>query len=105
MATTAQLRRLWSPVCKFEKRTLTLHSGARITVNAATTDAWKAIDELKIPGQDATEKLRNLMGEPNSPDRVYQYTRAMENARDAIAALMEAAKVEHGEEESGPDTG
>ncbi len=46
MATTTQLRRLWSPVCKFEKRTLTLHSGARITVNAATTDAWKAIDAI-----------------------------------------------------------
>lgn len=44
MATTAQLRKMWSPACTCRTTTITLHSGARITVNAGCVEAFKALD-------------------------------------------------------------
>ncbi len=44
----------------------------------------------------ATRAVRNLIQDEGGT-RVYHYTTAMEQARDAIAVLMEAAQVEHGD--------
>jgi len=43
--TTAQIRRLWDPPCDFEKRNLTLHSGATLHgLNLAVVEAFQALD-------------------------------------------------------------
>ena len=44
MATTSQLRQLWAPACSCKTTTVTLHSGARITVNTGCVEAFKALD-------------------------------------------------------------
>ena len=46
MASTSQLRKLWAPACNFNMTTLTLHSGARITINSACVEAYKALDGI-----------------------------------------------------------
>jgi hypothetical protein len=45
MRTTAEIRRLWDPPCEFEKRSLTLYSGATLQgLNAAAFEAFQALD-------------------------------------------------------------
>jgi peptidoglycan hydrolase-like protein with peptidoglycan-binding domain len=45
MRTTAQLRRLWDPPCEFERRSLTLYSGATLQgLNAIAFEAFQALD-------------------------------------------------------------
>lgn len=45
MRTTAEIRRLWDPPCEFEKRNLTLHSGATLNgLNVAVVEAFQALD-------------------------------------------------------------
>ncbi len=46
MRTTSQLRSLWSPACSVPLTTLTLHSGARISVAKAAGEAFRAIDAV-----------------------------------------------------------
>lgn len=46
MRTTSQLRSLWSPACTAPLTTLTLHSGARISVANAAAEAFRAIDAV-----------------------------------------------------------
>lgn len=45
MRRTSKLRRVWDPPCKFERRSLTLHSGASLNgLNAAAFEAFQALD-------------------------------------------------------------
>jgi peptidoglycan hydrolase-like protein with peptidoglycan-binding domain len=44
MRTTSELRRLWTPACQCELTVLQLHSGARVSVARATSEAFRAID-------------------------------------------------------------
>jgi peptidoglycan hydrolase-like protein with peptidoglycan-binding domain len=44
MRTTSDLRRLWTPACQCELTVLLLHSGARVSVAKATSEAFRAID-------------------------------------------------------------
>ncbi|HEX6299660.1 MAG TPA: peptidoglycan-binding protein, partial [Acidimicrobiia bacterium] len=44
---TSEIRRLWNPPCEFEKRSLTLHSGASLRgLNAAVYEAFQALDSV-----------------------------------------------------------
>jgi peptidoglycan hydrolase-like protein with peptidoglycan-binding domain len=44
---TSELRRLWKPACEFEKRTLTMHSGARLSgLNVKVFEAFQALDAI-----------------------------------------------------------
>ncbi len=44
MLPTEELRAVWGPPCQFRKATITLHSGARLTVDARAVEAFQAID-------------------------------------------------------------
>ena len=44
MRTTSELRRMWAPACQVDMNVLLLHSGARITVAKAASEAFRAID-------------------------------------------------------------
>jgi peptidoglycan hydrolase-like protein with peptidoglycan-binding domain len=44
MRTTSELRRMWAPACQCELTVLQLHSGARVSVAKATSEAFRAID-------------------------------------------------------------
>lgn len=45
--TTAQIRKLWSPPCDFERRNLTLYTGATLNgLNVAVYEAFQALDGL-----------------------------------------------------------
>lgn len=45
MRRTSELRRVWDPPCEFERRSLTLHSGASLNgLNAAAFEAFQALD-------------------------------------------------------------
>lgn len=46
MRSTSELRSLWSPPCSAPLTTLTLHSGARISVANAAAEAFRAIDAV-----------------------------------------------------------
>lgn len=46
MRTTSQLRSLWSPACGVPLTTLTLHSGARISVAKGAAEAFRALDAV-----------------------------------------------------------
>lgn len=44
---TSDLRRLWTPACQFEKRSLTMHSGARLSgLNVKVFEAFQALDAV-----------------------------------------------------------
>ncbi len=43
---TSELRKLWAPACKRAMQTVTLHSGARITIAKECVEAFKAIDSI-----------------------------------------------------------
>lgn len=44
---TKELRKLWTPACQFEKRTLTMHSGASLSgLNVKVFDAFQALDAV-----------------------------------------------------------
>ncbi len=43
---TTELRKLWAPACKRAMQTVTLHSGARITIAKDCVEAFKAIDSI-----------------------------------------------------------
>jgi peptidoglycan hydrolase-like protein with peptidoglycan-binding domain len=46
MRTTSELRRLWAPACKVELTVLLLHSGAKVSIAKATSEAFRAIDSV-----------------------------------------------------------
>lgn len=44
---TSELRKLWTPSCHFEKHTLTMHSGARLSgLNVKVFEAFQALDAV-----------------------------------------------------------
>ena len=45
MRTTADMRRLWAPACEFDRRSLTLYTGATLQgLNVAVVEAFQALD-------------------------------------------------------------
>lgn len=47
MRSTADLRKVWGPPCEFERRTLTMHSGATLRgLNAAVYESFQALDAV-----------------------------------------------------------
>ena len=46
MRTTQQLRELWGPPCAAKLTIVPLHSGNRISVAAASAEAWRALDQV-----------------------------------------------------------
>lgn len=46
MRTTSELRRLWAPPCQASMTVLLLHSGAKVRIASAVSEAFRALDEV-----------------------------------------------------------